>query len=66
MRHQVQGKKLNRSSGHRKALYRNLAQSLVEHERIATTLPRAIVNLIVPVVCKVTQLYPTNLNNKMQ
>jgi large subunit ribosomal protein L17 len=41
MRHQVHGKKLNRSSGHRKALYRNLTQSLVEHERIATTLPKA-------------------------
>lgn len=41
MRHQVHGKKLNRSSGHRKALYRNLTQSLVEHERIVTTLPKA-------------------------
>lgn len=41
MRHQVHGKKLNRSSGHRKALYRNLVQSLVEHERITTTLPKA-------------------------
>ena len=50
MRHQVQGKKLNRSSGHRKALYRNLAQSLVEHERIATTLPKA--KAIRPVVEK--------------
>ncbi len=41
MRHQVHGKKLNRSSGHRKALYRNLVQSLVEHERITTTLVKA-------------------------
>jgi large subunit ribosomal protein L17 len=41
MRHQVHGKKLNRSRGHRKALYRNLTQSLVEHERITTTLPKA-------------------------
>lgn len=41
MRHQVHGKKLNRSTGHRKALYRNLSQSLVEHERITTTLPKA-------------------------
>lgn len=41
MRHQVHGKKLNRSSGHRKALYRNLVQSLVEHERITTTLAKA-------------------------
>ncbi len=50
MRHQVHGKKLNRSSGHRKALYRNLAQSLVEHERITTTLPKA--KAIRPVVEK--------------
>jgi large subunit ribosomal protein L17 len=50
MRHQVHGKKLNRSTGHRKALYRNLAQSLVEHERIATTLPKA--KAIRPVVEK--------------
>jgi large subunit ribosomal protein L17 len=41
MRHQVHGKKLNRSSGHRKALFRNLVQSLVEHERITTTLVKA-------------------------
>jgi large subunit ribosomal protein L17 len=41
MRHQVHGKKLNRSSGHRKALYRNMVQSLVEHERITTTLVKA-------------------------
>ena len=41
MRHQVHGKKLSRSSGHRKALYRNLVQSLVEHERITTTLAKA-------------------------
>lgn len=41
MRHQVHGKKLNRSSGHRKALYRNMVQSLVEHERITTTLAKA-------------------------
>jgi large subunit ribosomal protein L17 len=50
MRHQVHGKKLNRSTGHRKALYRNLAQSLVEHERITTTLPKA--KAIRPVVEK--------------
>jgi large subunit ribosomal protein L17 len=41
MRHQVHGKKLQRSSGHRKALFRNLVQALVEHERITTTLVKA-------------------------
>lgn len=37
MRHQNQGRKLNRSSAHRKALFRNLVLSLIRHERIRTT-----------------------------
>ncbi len=37
MRHQNQGRKLNRSSSHRKALFRNLVLSLIRHERIRTT-----------------------------
>jgi len=37
MRHQNQGRKLNRTSAHRKALFRNLVLSLVKHERIKTT-----------------------------
>jgi large subunit ribosomal protein L17 len=37
MRHQNQGRKLNRSSAHRKALFRNLVLSLIRHERIKTT-----------------------------
>ncbi len=41
MRHQVRGRKLNRTSSHRKALKRNLAMSLIEHKRIKTTLPKA-------------------------
>merc|ERR1711916_211887 len=41
MRHRVQNKRFGRSNGHRKALIRNLVTSLVEHERITTTLPKA-------------------------
>jgi large subunit ribosomal protein L17 len=37
MRHMNQGRKLNRTSAHRKALFRNLVLSLVKHERIKTT-----------------------------
>ncbi|MGH9846118.1 MAG: 50S ribosomal protein L17 [Blastocatellia bacterium] len=41
MRHLVAHRKLGRTSSHRKALLRNLCTSLVEHERIITTLPKA-------------------------
>jgi large subunit ribosomal protein L17 len=41
MRHRVAGKKLSRSSGHRKALRRNLVTSLFYHERIETTEAKA-------------------------
>jgi large subunit ribosomal protein L17 len=41
MRHRRAGKKLGRSFEHRKALYRNLMVSLIEHRRITTTLPKA-------------------------
>lgn len=41
MRHRKSGRKLNRNSSHRKAMYRNLAASLVRHETIRTTLPKA-------------------------
>jgi len=41
MRHAVFGRKLNRDSEHRVALRRNLAQSLIEHGQIRTTLPKA-------------------------
>ncbi len=37
MRHQVSGRKLNRSAAHRKALFRNLVTALIHHERIRTT-----------------------------
>ncbi|MAR91997.1 MAG: 50S ribosomal protein L17 [Pseudomonadota bacterium] len=41
MRHRKSGRKLNRNSSHRKAMFRNMAVSLVEHELIKTTLPKA-------------------------
>ncbi len=41
MRHRKSGRKLNRNSSHRKAMFRNMAASLVEHESIKTTLPKA-------------------------
>ncbi len=41
MRHGVSGRKLNRTSGERKALFMGLAASLVKHEQIKTTLPKA-------------------------
>lgn len=41
MRHRHSGRKLNRTSSHRKALLKNMAVSLVKHEIIKTTLPKA-------------------------
>src|SRR3712207_703030 len=41
MRHGKTGRRLNRSASHRKALFANLAASLIEHEQIVTTLPKA-------------------------
>ena len=42
MRHQRLGRQLSRDSEHRKALRRNMAQSLFEHGKIRTTLPKAL------------------------
>ena len=41
MRHGSTGRRLNRSVSHRKAMFSNLAASLIEHEQIVTTLPKA-------------------------
>ncbi len=41
MRHRKSGKKLNRNSSHRKAMFANMANSLFRHEVIRTTLPKA-------------------------
>jgi len=41
MRHKLGGRKLNRTSSHRKALLRNMSAALIKHEQITTTLPKA-------------------------
>ncbi|MAW30217.1 MAG: 50S ribosomal protein L17 [Gammaproteobacteria bacterium] len=41
MRHRKSGRHLNRTSSHRQAMFRNMACSLIEHEMIKTTLPKA-------------------------
>lgn len=41
MRHGKSGRKLNRNSSHRKAMYKNMATSFLNHEAIKTTLPKA-------------------------
>ncbi len=41
MRHRKSGRRLGRNSSHRKAMYRNMAASMLKHETIRTTLPKA-------------------------
>jgi len=41
MRHRKAGRQLNRNSSHRKAMFKNMTASLIEHELIKTTLPKA-------------------------
>ena len=41
MRHRLSGRKLNRTSSHRKAMFANMAAALIKHEQIRTTLPKA-------------------------
>lgn len=41
MRHQMSGRKLGRKSAHRKSMFSNLANALIKHEQISTTLPKA-------------------------
>ncbi len=54
MRHGNSGRKLNRTSSHRKAMFANMAASLIEHEQIVTTLPKA--KEIRPIVEKLVTL----------
>ena len=54
MRHGNSGRKLNRTSSHRKAMFANMATSLIEHEQIVTTLPKA--KEIRPIVEKLVTL----------
>lgn len=41
MRHRLSGRRLNRTSAHRKAMFANMAVALLKHEQIKTTLPKA-------------------------
>lgn len=41
MRHKYSGRKLNRTSSHRTAMFKNMMASLIEHEEIKTTVPKA-------------------------
>jgi large subunit ribosomal protein L17 len=41
MRHRLRGRKLNRTTAHRKAMFANMAAALIKHEQISTTLPKA-------------------------
>ena len=52
MRHLKSGRKLNRNSSHRKAMFKNMAGSLVKHEVIKTTLPKAkeLLRVIEPLI----------------
>ncbi|MBB4076651.1 large subunit ribosomal protein L17 [Bartonella fuyuanensis] len=54
MRHKKSGRKLNRTASHRKAMFANMAMSLIEHEQIITTLPKA--KAIRPIVEKLITL----------
>ena len=54
MRHGKSGRKLNRTSSHRKALFKNMAVALLDHEQITTTLPKA--KELKPVVDKLITL----------
>lgn len=58
MRHKLSGRKLNRTSSHRKALFQNMVQALVEHEQIKTTLPKA--KELRPIVEKFVTMCKTN------
>ncbi len=54
MRHAKSGRKLNRTSSHRKAMFANMAASLITHEQIKTTLPKA--KELKPIVDKLVTL----------
>mgnify|MGYP000361919955 CR=1 FL=1 len=41
MRHRKAGRRLNRTASHRKAMFKNMANALIKHEQIITTLPKA-------------------------
>jgi large subunit ribosomal protein L17 len=58
MRHRNQGRKLNKTSSHRTAMFANMAAALIKHEQIKTTLPKA--KELRPVVEKLVTLSRRN------
>ncbi len=67
MRHRLKGRKLNRTSAHRTAMFRNMAAALVKHEQITTTLPKA--KELSPIVDRLITLGkrgPENLHARRQ
>ena len=54
MKHGLKQRKLNRTSSHRKALFKNMAQAIIKHEQIITTLPKA--KTMKPIVDKLITL----------
>jgi large subunit ribosomal protein L17 len=67
MRHRLSGRKLNRTSAHRKAMFKNMAAALIKHEQIKTTLPKA--KELSPVVDKLITLGkrgPSDLHARRQ
>jgi large subunit ribosomal protein L17 len=67
MRHGNQGRKLNRTASHRKALWGNMTAALIKHEQIKTTLPKA--KDLRPVIEKLVTLSrrgPTDLHARRQ
>jgi large subunit ribosomal protein L17 len=67
MRHGNQGRKLNRTASHRKAMWGNMTAALIKHEQIKTTLPKA--KDLRPVIEKLVTLSrrgPTDLHARRQ
>jgi large subunit ribosomal protein L17 len=67
MRHRNQGRKLNRTSAHRTAMFANMTAALIKHEQIKTTLPKA--KELRPVMEKLVTLSrrgPTDLHARRQ
>ena len=59
MRHRISGRKLNRTSSHRKAMFANMAVALLKHEQIKTTLPKA--KELSPIVDKLITMGKRNI-----
>jgi large subunit ribosomal protein L17 len=67
MRHRKSGRQLNRNSSHRQAMFKNMAGSLVKHELIKTTLPKAkeLRRVIEPLITLAKQDSVANLSLAM-